>query len=83
MHDLRSKVSLRSGANSGIGSAFAIASGAKRAGVALCNFSAAIPMGRLGTPEECVDGCPFLASELASNSVIDQAVEANRGQVMP
>ena len=49
----------------------------------LKNFANAIPMGRLGTAEECVGAFLFLASETASGYVTGQVVEVNGGQVMP
>jgi 3-oxoacyl-[acyl-carrier protein] reductase len=49
----------------------------------LKNFANAIPMGRLGTAEECVGAFLFLASEGASGYVTGQVVEVNGGQVMP
>jgi len=42
-----------------------------------------VPMGRLGTPEECVGAYLFLASELLSGYVIGQIIEVNGGQLMP
>jgi 3-oxoacyl-[acyl-carrier protein] reductase len=50
---------------------------------ALKNFANAIPMGRLGTAEECVGAFLFLASEGASGYVTGQVIEVNGGQVMP
>jgi len=49
----------------------------------LRNFANAIPMGRLGTAQECVGAFLFLASEAASGYVTGQIVEVNGGQVMP
>lgn len=49
----------------------------------LKSFANAIPMGRLGTAEECVGAFLFLASEAASSYVTGQIVEVNGGQVMP
>jgi len=49
----------------------------------LKNFANAIPMGRLGTAQECVGAFLFLASETASGYVTGQVVEVNGGQVMP
>ncbi len=49
----------------------------------LKNFANAIPMGRLGTAEECVGAFLFLASETASGYVTGQVIEVNGGQVMP
>jgi len=42
-----------------------------------------IPMGRVGTPEDCVGAYLFLASELLSGYVIGQIIEVNGGQLMP
>jgi 3-oxoacyl-[acyl-carrier protein] reductase len=42
-----------------------------------------IPMGRVGTPEECVGAYLFLASEAMSGYVIGQIIEVNGGQLMP
>ena len=49
----------------------------------LKNFANAIPMGRLGTADECVGAFLFLASEAASSYVTGQVIEVNGGQVMP
>ncbi len=49
----------------------------------LKNFANAIPMGRLGTAQECVGAFLFLASEAASGYVTGQVIEVNGGQVMP
>jgi 3-oxoacyl-[acyl-carrier protein] reductase len=49
----------------------------------LKNFASAIPMGRLGTAQECVGAFLFLASEAASGYVTGQVIEVNGGQVMP
>ena len=49
----------------------------------LKNFANAIPMGRLGTAEECVGAFLFLANAQASGYVTGQVVEVNGGQVMP
>lgn len=42
-----------------------------------------IPMGRLGTPEECVGAYEFLASERMSGYITGQIIEVNGGQLMP
>jgi 3-oxoacyl-[acyl-carrier protein] reductase len=42
-----------------------------------------VPMGRVGTPEDCVGAYLFLASELLSGYVIGQIIEVNGGQLMP
>jgi 3-oxoacyl-[acyl-carrier protein] reductase len=42
-----------------------------------------IPLGRLGTPEECAGTFLYLASEAQSGYVTGQVVEVNGGQYMP
>jgi 3-oxoacyl-[acyl-carrier protein] reductase len=42
-----------------------------------------IPLGRIGTPEECVGTYLFLASEALSGYVVGQIIEVNGGQLMP
>jgi len=42
-----------------------------------------IPMGRLGTPEDCVGAYLFLACESLSGYVTGQIIEVNGGQLMP
>jgi 3-oxoacyl-[acyl-carrier protein] reductase len=44
---------------------------------------ATIPMGRLGTPEECAGAFLYLASDAASGYVTGQTIEVNGGQLMP
>lgn len=44
---------------------------------------ATVPMGRVGTPEECVGAYLFLASESLSSYIIGQVIEVNGGQLMP
>jgi len=44
---------------------------------------ATIPMGRLGTPEECAGAFLYLASDAASSYVTGQIIEVNGGQLMP
>ena len=44
---------------------------------------ATIPMGRAGTPEECVGTVFFLASDTMSRYVTGQIIEVNGGQLMP
>jgi len=44
---------------------------------------ATIPMGRTGTPHECVGTILFLASEPMSSYVTGQIIEVNGGQLMP
>jgi 3-oxoacyl-[acyl-carrier protein] reductase len=46
-------------------------------------FKAAIPMGRLGTPQDCVGAFLYLASDLLSGYVTGQTVEVNGGLYMP
>jgi 3-oxoacyl-[acyl-carrier protein] reductase len=47
------------------------------------SFKATIPMGRLGTAEECVGAFVFLASDAMSGYVTGQIIEVNGGQYMP
>ncbi|MDH6595181.1 3-oxoacyl-[acyl-carrier protein] reductase [Variovorax sp. TBS-050B] len=47
------------------------------------SFRAGIPMGRLGTPDECVGAFLYLASEQLSGYVTGQVIEVNGGQYMP
>jgi 3-oxoacyl-[acyl-carrier protein] reductase len=42
-----------------------------------------IPMGRLGTAEDCVGDFLFLASDSLSGYMIGQVIEVNGGQLMP
>ncbi len=42
-----------------------------------------IPVGRVGTPEECVGAYLFLASESLSGYIVGQIIEVNGGQLMP
>lgn len=44
---------------------------------------ASIPMGREGTPEECVGAFLFLASQSLSGYITGQVIEVNGGQLMP
>ncbi|HWQ14169.1 MAG TPA: SDR family NAD(P)-dependent oxidoreductase [Roseiflexaceae bacterium] len=44
---------------------------------------ATIPLGRAGTPEECVGAAFFLASDALSGYVTGQVIEVNGGQLMP
>lgn len=46
-------------------------------------FKATIPMGRLGSADECVGAFVFLASERLSGYVTGQILEVNGGQYMP
>ena len=47
------------------------------------SFRTTIPMGRLGTAEECVGAFVFLASDTLSSYVTGQVLEVNGGQYMP
>jgi 3-oxoacyl-[acyl-carrier protein] reductase len=49
----------------------------------LQSFAKNIPMGRLGTADECTGALLFLASEAASGYVTGQVIEVNGGQIMP
>ena len=42
-----------------------------------------IPMGRLGTPEDCAGAFLFLASDTMSGFITGQIIEVNGGQLMP
>jgi 3-oxoacyl-[acyl-carrier protein] reductase len=42
-----------------------------------------IPMGRLGTPQDCVGAYEFLASDRMSGYITGQIIEVNGGQLMP
>jgi 3-oxoacyl-[acyl-carrier protein] reductase len=46
-------------------------------------FKATIPMGRLGTPDECAGAFLYLASDQLSGYVTGQIIEVNGGQYMP
>jgi 3-oxoacyl-[acyl-carrier protein] reductase len=47
------------------------------------SFRAGIPMGRIGTPDECVGAFLYLASDQLSGYVTGQVIEVNGGQYMP
>lgn len=47
------------------------------------SMRATIPMGRLGTADECVGAFLYLASETLSGYVTGQIIEVNGGQFMP
>ncbi len=47
------------------------------------SLAKSIPMGRLGTAEECAGAALFLASEELSGYVTGQIIEVNGGQIMP
>jgi 3-oxoacyl-[acyl-carrier protein] reductase len=42
-----------------------------------------VPMGRVGTPADCVGAYLYLASEALSGYVVGQVIEVNGGQLMP
>ena len=44
---------------------------------------ASIPMGRVGTSDECVGTCLYLCSDAASSYVTGQVIEVNGGLLMP
>jgi 3-oxoacyl-[acyl-carrier protein] reductase len=46
-------------------------------------LQASIPMGRLGTADECSGAFLYLASDAASGYVTGQVIEVNGGQLMP
>lgn len=50
---------------------------------ALESFRKAIPLGRLGTPDDCVGAYLFLASDALSGYITGQVIEVNGGQLMP
>lgn len=47
------------------------------------SFKAGIPMGRLGSADECVGAFLYLASETLSGYVTGQIIDVNGGQYMP
>jgi 3-oxoacyl-[acyl-carrier protein] reductase len=47
------------------------------------SFKGTIPMGRLGTADECVGAFLYLSSEALSGYVTGQIIEVNGGQYMP
>jgi 3-oxoacyl-[acyl-carrier protein] reductase len=49
----------------------------------LAGMLATIPMGRAGTPHECVGTILYLASDRMSSYVTGQIIEVNGGQLMP
>jgi 3-oxoacyl-[acyl-carrier protein] reductase len=42
-----------------------------------------IPLGRIGTPEDCVGAYQFLADDSMSGYITGQVIEVNGGQIMP
>ena len=42
-----------------------------------------IPMGRLGTPDDCAGAFVYFASDAMSGYVTGQILEVNGGQLMP
>lgn len=46
-------------------------------------IAASVPLGRVGTAEDCVGAYLFLASDLMSGYVTGQTVDVNGGQLMP
>ncbi|MCZ8099433.1 MAG: SDR family NAD(P)-dependent oxidoreductase [Burkholderiales bacterium] len=42
-----------------------------------------VPMGRVGTPDDCIGAFLFLASDALSGYMIGQIIEVNGGQLMP
>ena len=48
----------------------------------LAATAAAIPLGRLGTPQDCAPACLFLASSQLSGYITGQVLEINGGQLM-
>jgi 3-oxoacyl-[acyl-carrier protein] reductase len=49
----------------------------------LAALATQIPMGRLGSPEECVGAYLFLASNALASYITGQVIEVNGGQLMP
>lgn len=47
------------------------------------NVARAVPLGRVGTPEDCVGAYLFLASDILSGYVTGQMLDVNGGQAMP
>jgi 3-oxoacyl-[acyl-carrier protein] reductase len=47
------------------------------------NVAKALPLGRVGTPEDCVGTYLFLASEMLSGYITGQMFDVNGGQAMP
>jgi 3-oxoacyl-[acyl-carrier protein] reductase len=49
----------------------------------LAAIKGSIPLGRLGTPEDCVGAFEFLADDRMSAYITGQIIEVNGGQLMP
>ena len=49
----------------------------------MASQAASVPMGRAGTPDECVGAFLFLASPTLSGYITGQVIEVNGGQLMP
>jgi 3-oxoacyl-[acyl-carrier protein] reductase len=47
------------------------------------NVAKAVPLGRVGTPEDCVGAYLFLASDVLAGYVTGQTLDVNGGQFMP
>lgn len=47
------------------------------------SVSNAVPLGRIGTPEDCVGAYLFLASDRLSGYITGQVIDVNGGQMMP
>lgn len=47
------------------------------------SVSNAVPLGRIGTPEDCVGAYLFLASDMLSGYITGQVIDVNGGQMMP
>jgi 3-oxoacyl-[acyl-carrier protein] reductase len=47
------------------------------------SFKATIPMGRIGTADECVGAFLYFASDVLSGYVTGQIIDVNGGQYMP
>ncbi|MDX6752376.1 SDR family oxidoreductase [Geminicoccaceae bacterium 1502E] len=49
----------------------------------MASLAATIPMGRIGTPEDCAGAYLYLCSDMLSGYVTGQILEVNGGQLMP
>jgi 3-oxoacyl-[acyl-carrier protein] reductase len=47
----------------------------------IAGFVKTIPLGRVGTPDECASAIAFLASDAASY-IVGETIEINGGQLM-